>query len=96
MCVVLLHLVSIRTFGVMYDHSAITCKSADQISGHMNWAVSLVILHMVTSIFLWILCAYIWINILTLSLQRESTLEGRKEGEREREREREERGGYII
>ena len=74
----------------MYNHTAITCKSADQISGHTNWAVSLVILHMVTSIFLRGLCGHIWVNILTLSPQKENTLEG------EREREREGRGAYIT
>ena len=37
------------------------------IRPHMKWAVSLVILHMITSIFLQALCEYIWINILTLS-----------------------------
>ena len=37
---------------------------------HIQWAVSLVILHMVTSIFLQGLCGYIWVNILTLSPQR--------------------------
>ena len=37
----------------------------------MKWAVSLVILHMVTSIFLQGLCGYIWVNILTLSPRRE-------------------------
>ena len=46
------------------------CKSADQTLGIIKWAVSLVILHMVTSIFLRGLCGYIWVNILTLSPQR--------------------------
>ena len=46
------------------------CKSADQTSGHTKSAVSLVILHMVTSIFLQGLCGYIWVNILTLSPRR--------------------------
>ena len=45
----------------MYDH---TFYKQVQISGsdirpHMKWAVSLVILHMVTSIFLQALCGYI-------------------------------------
>ena len=58
----------------MYDHtfykqvqisrSDISCRP------HIKWAVSLVILHMVTSIFLQGLCGYIWVNILTLSPQR--------------------------
>ena len=53
----------------MYDH---TFYKQVQISRsdnrpHIKWAVSLVILHMVTSIFLQALCGYIWVNILTLS-----------------------------
>ena len=44
------------------------CKSADQTSRpHIKWAVCLVILHMITSIFLRSLCGYIWVNILTFS-----------------------------
>ena len=45
--------------------------SRSDIRSHIKWAVSLVILHMVTSISLWGLCGYIWVNILTLSPQRE-------------------------
>ena len=56
----------------MYDH--ILYKqvqvSRSDIRPHIKWAVSLVILHMVTSIFLQGLCGYIWVNILTLSPQR--------------------------
>ena len=74
----------------VYNHSAITCKSADQTSGYTNWAVGLVILHMVTSIFLRRLCGYIWVNIITLSPQRKTTLE------RERERRRGGGGVYNI
>ena len=53
----------------MYDH---TFYKQVQISRsdtrpHTKWAVSLVILHMITSIFLRALCGYIWVNILTLS-----------------------------
>ena len=53
----------------MYDH---TFYKQVQISRldmrpHIKWAVSLVILHMITSIFLRALCGYIWVNILTLS-----------------------------
>ena len=56
----------------MYDH---TFRKQVQISRsdirpHTRWAVSLVILHMVSSIFLRGLCGYIWANILTLSPQR--------------------------
>ena len=56
----------------MYDH---TFRKQVQISRsdirpHIRWAVSLVILHMVTSIFLRGMCGYIWANILTLSPQR--------------------------
>ena len=41
--------------------------SRSDMRPHIKWAVSLVILHMVTSIFLWALCGYIWANILTFS-----------------------------
>ena len=44
--------------------------SRSDIRPHIKWAVSLVILHMVTSIFLQGLCGYIWVNILTLSPRR--------------------------
>ena len=37
------------------------------IRSHIKWAVSLVIAHMVPSIFLRGLCSYVWVNILTLS-----------------------------
>ena len=56
---------------MMYDH--IFYKqvqiSRSHIRPHIKWAVSLVILHMVPSIFLQGLCGYIWVNILTLSPQ---------------------------
>ena len=42
-------------------------KCRSDIRPHIKWAVSLVILHMVTSIFLQGLCGYIWVNILTLA-----------------------------
>ena len=45
--------------------------SRSDIMSHIKWSVSLMILHMVTSIFLRGLCGYIWINIITLSPQRE-------------------------
>ena len=53
----------------MYDHTFYKHVqiSRSDIRPHTKWAVSLVILHMVTSIFLWGLCGYIWVNILTLS-----------------------------
>ena len=41
--------------------------SRSDIRPHIKWAVSLVILHMLNSIFLRALCGYIWVNILTLS-----------------------------
>ena len=41
--------------------------SRSDMRPHIKWAVSLVILHMITSIFLRALCGYIWVNILTLS-----------------------------
>ena len=62
-------LLSVRTFGVMYDHTFYKQVqiSRSDIRPHIKWAVSLVILHMITSIFLRALCVYIWVNILTLS-----------------------------
>ena len=39
--------------------------SRSDIRPHIKWAVSLVILHMVTSISFRGLCGYIWVNILT-------------------------------
>ena len=57
----------------MYDHifyKQVQISRSD-IRPHTKWAVSLVILHMVTSIFLQGLCGYIWVNILTLSPQSE-------------------------
>ena len=56
----------------MYDHifyKQVQISRSD-IRPHIKWAVSPVILHMVTSIFLQGLCGYIWVNILTLSPQR--------------------------
>ena len=56
----------------MYDHTfykQVQINRSD-IRPHIKWAVSLVILHMVTSIFLQGLCGYIWVNILTLSPRR--------------------------
>ena len=60
---------SLRTFGVMYDHTfykqvqikhqathKVGCQPGDSAYGQFN-----------LSIFLWALCGYIWINILTLS-----------------------------
>ena len=44
--------------------------SRSDVRPHIKWAVSLVILHMVTSMSLQGLCGYIWVNILTLSPQR--------------------------
>ena len=57
----------------MYDHTFYKQVqiSRSDIRPHIKWAVSLVILHMVTSIFLWALCGYIWANILTFSPRRE-------------------------
>ena len=53
----------------MYDHTFYKQVqiSRSDIRPHIKWAVSLVILHMITSIFLRALCGYIWVNILTLS-----------------------------
>ena len=53
----------------MYDHTLYKQVqiSRSDIRPHIKWAVSLVILHMITSIFLRALCGYIWVNILTLS-----------------------------
>ena len=61
----------------MYDHifyKQVQISRSD-IRPHIKWAVSLVILHMVTSIFLQGLCGYIWVNILTLSPRRGSVWE---------------------
>ena len=60
----------------MYDHIFFYKQvqiSRSDIRPHIKWAVSLVILHMVTSIFLQGLCGYIWVNILTLSPRRGDT-----------------------
>ena len=53
----------------MYDHTFYKQVqiSRSDIRQHIKWTVSLVILHMVTSIFLRALCGYIRVNILTLS-----------------------------
>ena len=53
----------------MYDHTFYkqVQNSRSDIRPHIKWAVSQVILHLVTSIFLRALCGYIWVNILTLS-----------------------------
>ena len=53
----------------MYDHTFYKQVqiSRSDMRPHIKWAVSLVILHMITSIFLQALCGYIWVNILTLS-----------------------------
>ena len=53
----------------MYDHTFYKQVqiSRSDIRPHIKWAVSLVILHMITSIFLQALCGYISVNILTLS-----------------------------
>ena len=69
------HLVSERTFCVTYDHTFYKQVqiSRSDIRQHIKWAVSLVILHMVTSIFLRDLCGYIWANILTLSPRGDET-----------------------
>ena len=51
----------------MYDHifhKQVQISRSD-IWPHIKWAVSLVILQMVTSIFLLGLCGYIWVSILT-------------------------------
>ena len=51
----------------MYDHTFYKQVqiSRSDMRPHKKWAVSLVILHMITSIFLRPLCGYIWVNILT-------------------------------
>ena len=53
----------------MHDHTFYKQVqiSRSDIRPHIKWAVSLVILHMIISIFLWALYGYIWVNILTLS-----------------------------
>ena len=56
----------------MYDHTfhkhVLISRSDNR--PHIKWAVSLVILHMITSIFLRALCGYIWVDILTFITQR--------------------------
>ena len=48
----------------MYDHIFINLQiNRLDIRPHIKWAVSLVILHMVTSIFLQGLCGYVWVNM---------------------------------
>ena len=61
----------------MYDHTFYKQVriSRSDIRPHKKWAVSLVILHMITSIFLRALCGYIWVNILTLSPRGETTVD---------------------
>ena len=73
----------------MYDHTFYKQVqiSRSDIRPHIKWAVSLVILHMVTSIFLWALCGYTWVNILTLSPRGEDVTS------RETESNRRPRGG---
>ena len=53
----------------MYDHTFYkqVLITRSDIRPHIKWAVSLVILHMITSMFLRALCGYIWVNILTFS-----------------------------
>ena len=59
------HLVSERTFGVMYYHALFfACKSLKQTSGHKKSGLS-TWLQMATSIFLRVLYEYAWVNILT-------------------------------
>ena len=83
--------------------------SRSDIRPHIKWAVSLVILHMVTSIFLRALCGYIWVNILTLSPrgkdqnkrkneQREAEVNNRfsgARGEKRRTKLKTEKGGKV-
>ena len=61
-------LVSVRTFGVMYEYTFfLTGKSPGQTSGHTYSWLSVWWMHMVTLIFIGGLCGYIWVNMLTLS-----------------------------
>ena len=61
---------------IFYKHVQI---SRSDIRPHIEWAVSLVILHVVTSISLQGLRGYIWVNILTLSPQRAAVLQMKKQ-----------------
>ena len=54
----------------MYFYKQVQISKSD-IRPHIKWAVSLVTLHMVASIFFQGLCGYTWVNILTLSPQGE-------------------------
>ena len=68
-CVAQWHLVSVMTFCVMYDHifyKQVQISRSD-IRPHIKWAVSLVILHMVTSISLWGLCGGLPITVVIVS-----------------------------
>ena len=69
----------------MYDHTFYKQVqiSRSDIRPHIKWAVSLVILHMITSIFLQVLCGYIWVNILTFHPEGKEKEEGEEEQEEE-------------
>ena len=70
-CVVQWHLVSVRTFGVMYDHALSKLVSHQIRHEAIQSEPSAWWLHMVKLFFLRGLCGYVWANILTLSPLRE-------------------------
>ena len=55
---------SVSCITILFSKLQIT---RSEIRPRREWAVSLLIAYMVTSIFLSGLCGYIWVNILTLS-----------------------------
>ena len=62
-------MVSVRTFSVIHVWLLFLNLQITRpdIRPHIKLAVSLVIAYMVTLIFLWGFCGYLWVNILTLS-----------------------------
>ena len=64
-CVVYGHLVSARTFGVIPKLFLNLQITRSDMRPHIKLAVSLLILHIVTLIFLKGLSGYVWVNTLT-------------------------------
>ena len=73
-CIMTPVLVSVRTFGVMYDHTFLNWQiTRSDIWPHIKWAVSLVIAYGHFN-FPQGLCGHVWVNILTLSPARGSVI----------------------
>ena len=66
-CIVWWHLVSVRTFSVMYDHIRFLCSQNDSsdIRPHVKWAVGLVIADGHLTSFKG-LCGYVWLTYYSL------------------------------